>query len=102
MSVPRAETDAREGGRFSIVMAAGDEELPHGGEYRKLNPFSNIIFTWESPFSVEGSLVTLNFTEVDEGTYVELEHIKFSDNEARDNHEAGWAAILEQLDAILS
>ena len=102
MTVPRAETDAREGGRFSIIMAAGDQELPHGGEYRKLDPFSNIIFTWESPFSVEGSTVTLTFTEVDAGTNVELVHVKFLDEESRRSHENGWAAILAQLDTVLS
>jgi uncharacterized protein YndB with AHSA1/START domain/DNA-binding HxlR family transcriptional regulator len=102
MTVPRAETDAREGGRFSIIMAAGDQELPHSGEYQKLEPFSKIKFTWESPFSVEGSTVTLNFTEVDEGTYIELVHVKFLDEESRNNHELGWVAILKQLAAALA
>jgi uncharacterized protein YndB with AHSA1/START domain len=102
MSVPRVETDAREGGRFSIIMARGDQELPHGGEYQKLNPFSEIIFTWESPFSIEGSTVTLHFSEVGDGTKIELVHVKFLDEESRDNHKLGWAAILAQLDTILS
>jgi uncharacterized protein YndB with AHSA1/START domain len=101
MTVPRAETDAREGGRFTIIMAAGEQELLHGGEYQKLDPFSQIIFSWESPFSVDGSTVTLNFTEVDGGILVELIHVKFLDEESRDNHEAGWVAILTQLDSIL-
>lgn len=102
MSVPRAETDAREGGRFSIIMADGDQQLPHGGEYLKLDPFSNITFTWESPFSVEGSTVTLTFTEVDVGTRVELVQVKFLEEESRVSHEQGWAAILAQLDTVLS
>jgi uncharacterized protein YndB with AHSA1/START domain/DNA-binding transcriptional ArsR family regulator len=102
MSVPRAESDAREGGRFSIIMKAGDQELPHGGEYQKLDPFSKIIFSWESPYSVEGSTVTLTFTEVDEGTHVELVHVKFLDEESRGSHEVGWVAILTQLDTLLS
>jgi uncharacterized protein YndB with AHSA1/START domain/predicted transcriptional regulator len=102
MTVPRAEADAREGGKFSIIMAMGDQELPHGGEYQKLDPYSQIIFTWESPFSVPGSTVTLNFREVDEGTNIELLHVKFLDEESRDSHEQGWAAILAQLDTVSS
>lgn len=102
MSVPSVETDAHEGGRFSIIMAAGDRELPHGGVYQKLDPFSTIIFTWESPFSTDGSTVTLNFSEVDEGTHIELIHVKFLDEESRDSHEAGWGAILTQLEAVLT
>jgi len=101
MSVPKVETDPREGGRFMLIMAAGDQELPHGGEYQKLDPYSQIIFTWESPFSADGSTVTLNFNEVDEGTNVELVHVKFIDDNSRNQHEMGWAAILAQLDAVL-
>lgn len=102
MTVPRAETDAREGGRFSIIMAAGDQEIPHGGDYLKLEPFSKIVFSWESPFSFEGSTVTLNFEEVDEGTHIELIHVKFLDEASRSRHESGWKAILTQLDTVLS
>lgn len=96
-TVPKAETDPRIGGRFSIVMAAGDDELPHGGEYKELNPHTRIVFTWESPFSVDGSTVTIQLKEVDEGTHVELTHVKFPSEESRDNHKAGWSAILEKL-----
>ena len=33
VTVPKAETDARVGGRFDIVMTAGEKELPHSGTY---------------------------------------------------------------------
>lgn len=97
MCIPRAEADAREGGRFTVIMAAGDKEIPHGGEYKKLNPYSQIVFTWESPFSVEGSTVTLNLEEVADGTNLELIHVKFRDEETRDNHGHGWGSILSHL-----
>ncbi len=100
--VPKAETDAREGGRFDIIMVAGEKEMPHGGEYKKISPYSQIAFTWESPFSIEGSVVTLNFSQVEEGTNVELIHVKFPDEESRANHEGGWTAILICLDGILA
>ena len=102
MTVPKAEADPREGGRFSIVMAAGDQEIPHGGEYKKLVPHSQIVFTWESPFSIEGSTVTLNLSESDQGTELELIHVKFPNEESRTNHEGGWKAILECLDKALA
>lgn len=98
MSVPRAEADAREGGRFTVIMSGGGREIPHGGEYKKLNPFSQIVFTWESPFSVEGSTVTLNLEEAEGGTNLELIHVKFRDEETRDNHKGGWDAILNSLE----
>ncbi|MEX2321416.1 MAG: SRPBCC domain-containing protein [Saccharospirillum sp.] len=102
MSVPKADTDPRVGGRFAITMAAGSDELPHGGEYKELNPHNRIVFTWESPFSIEGSTVTVELNEVAEGTQVELTHVKFPSEDSRNNHESGWANILEALNTVLS
>lgn len=102
MTVPKAETDAREGGRFDIIMKAGDKEMPHGGIYKKLNPYSQIIFTWESPMSIDGSIVTLNFKEAKDGTYIELIHVKFKDEEYLSNHIGGWTSILNTLENVFS
>ena len=102
MVVSKAETDPREGGRFSIIMVAGDQELPHDGEYKKLAPFTEIVFTWESPFSVDGSTVTLNFTKVDNGTNIDLFHKKFLDEGSRDSHLLGWESILGHFENAVS
>ena len=99
MSVPSATVDPKVGGRFAIIMQAGDQQIPHGGEYRKIAEFDCIIFTWESPFSVDGSTVTLNFADsASGGTDVELIYVKFSDQQTRDNHLGGWKHILATLD----
>lgn len=102
MSVPRASNDPEEGGRFEVVMLAGEKEIPHAGTYREINPHDRIVFTWESPFSVDDSTVTLTFAPADEGTFVTLTHVRFSDAETRDNHKGGWVGILELLDATLA
>lgn len=102
MSVPKASNDPKEGGRFDIVMQAGENEIPHGGTYNEISPHERIVFTWESPFSVDDSTVTLNFKSVDKGTLVTLTHIRFADEEARDNHKGGWTGILAALDATLN
>lgn len=102
MTVPHAASDAREGGRFEIVMKAGDDEIPHAGEYREIKPHERIVFTWESPFSVDDSTVTLTFDPVEGGTRVTLTHVRFPDKESRDNHEGGWNAILEALDGVMA
>ena len=98
MSVPKAATDPVEGGRFDIVMQAGEQEIPHAGTYKKIVRHSQLIFTWESPFSADDSTVTLTFKPVDGGTEVNLHHVKFPTEESRDNHHGGWAAILAALE----
>lgn len=102
MTVPKAEANAVTGGRFDIVMQAGDKEIPHGGQYLELVPYSRIVFTWESPFSIEGSTVTLDLSSAGDGTLINLVHVKFPDAESRTNHEGGWSRILAQLDQTVA
>ncbi len=103
MSVPRAETDPKEGGRFLVVMNAPDAgDMPHAGTYKVINPHSQITFTWESPFSqMEDSTVTLDFEPEGTGTKLTLTHIRFDSEESRNNHEGGWTAILAALETSL-
>ena len=98
MAVPRAASDAREGGRFEIIMQAGDQELPHSGTYKEIDPHNRIVFTWESPYSQDDSEVTLTFTQDGAGTKVRLDQVRFPSQESRDNHEGGWTKILEALE----
>lgn len=98
MTIPQAEADAKVGGRFSILMVMDGKELPHGGEYLVIDPHEKIVFTWESPYSIDGSTVTLDFKPVDKDkTELTLTHVKFPTEESRDNHKAGWSRILEVL-----
>lgn len=102
MSVPEAATDPVEGGRFSILMRAGDDEIPHAGTYKEISPYSRLVFTWESPFSIEGSTVTLDFVEKNDTTEITLTHVTFPSQDSRDNHEGGWTSILTTLGTTLS
>lgn len=102
MSVPSATADPREGGRFDIMMRAPEQgDMPHGGTFLKIDRFNQIVFTWESPFSVEGSTVTLDFAPTETGTHLKLTHVKFPSEESRDNHNGGWTAILAKMDEML-
>ncbi|MCG6885510.1 MAG: SRPBCC domain-containing protein [Silicimonas sp.] len=101
MSVPEATADARVGGRFRIVMRAGENDLPHEGTYKVIDRPNRLAFTWESPFSTrEDSTVTIDFSESGGGTDITLHHVRFENEEMRDNHEGGWTRILAALEAI--
>lgn len=101
MTTPKAETDPREGGRFDLIMADGENEIPHGGVYRVIDRPNRLVFSWESPFAADGSTVTVEFTAVPGGTRVTLTHVRFPSEESRDNHENGWGAILAKLEDVL-
>jgi len=101
MPQPKTEVDGREGGRFTIHMDVGGEIIPHSGTYLELDRPNRLVFSWESPFSTDGSTVTLEFTAQDKvKTRLELTHVRFIDEETRDNHEIGWGNILAALDDL--
>ena len=101
MVQPQVENDAREGGRFSIIMQVGDERIPHTGTYLTLERPHRLAFSWESPYSTDDSIVTLTFDAIDSTTTrVDLSHIRFINEEARANHEGGWNNILDQLEQL--
>jgi len=98
MSDAIVTNDASVGGKFSIVMVAGEDKMPHSGEYLEIVRPNRLVFTWETDCSAEGSTVTLDFSKVDdENTQVDLHHVKFIDEETRDNHKGGWTGILDAL-----
>ena len=103
MPSPKVKNDPRVGGKFLIEMKAGDQELPHTGEYKVINKYDKIAFTWESAFGVPGSLVTLSFKELAANeTELILHHVGFSNEESRDNHFGGWGRIADTLKNTLS
>lgn len=101
VTVPSATVDPVEGGPFEIIMKVGDKEIPHSGVYKTIDRHSRLVFTWESPHSIDGSTVTLDFAPVDGGTEVTLTQVRFSSEDSRDGHEKGWTAILAALRSTL-
>lgn len=96
MSDARVECDPTEGGNFLIAMKAGDKELEHRGEYKSIERYERLVFTWLSGFTVPDSTVTLSFKEVGpKQTELTLHHVGFPNEESRNNHEGGWAQIID-------
>lgn len=101
MPQPEVENDAREGGRFTIVMQVGENKIPHSGTYLIIKRPQHLVFSWESPFSVDDSQVDIKFSSIDDQTtQVDLTHSKFADEESRDNHRGGWGVILDTLNDV--
>lgn len=101
VTVPSATVDPVEGGPFEIIMKVGEKELPHSGVYETIDRPRRLVFTWESPHSIDGSTVTLDLAPVDGGTQVTLTQVRFSSGDSRDGHEKGWTAILAALEGTL-
>lgn len=99
----RVTNDPVKGGRFSIVMVTPEKEIPHAGTYLAIDPHSHLSFTWESPHSLDDSVVTVDFAEVEAGaTEITLRQVKFRSEDSRDGHIKGWTTILEALGKSLA
>ena len=103
MPQPEVENEPQQGGSFTIIMQVGEDKIPHTGQYLEISRPDKLVFSWLSPFSTDGSTVTIDFSEMPDGrTNVQLRHIKFIDEEARSDHEGGWTNILQVLNNILN
>ncbi|MGD0531456.1 MAG: SRPBCC domain-containing protein [Methyloceanibacter sp.] len=95
-----AQTDARAGGRFRIVMRDADgEEHDVGGVYREVVPNEKLVFSWAWRSTPEReSLVTVLIKPEGAGSLLTLIHEQFFDEAARDRHEQGWIGCLNKLE----
>jgi uncharacterized protein YndB with AHSA1/START domain len=100
----QAETDLRVGGRYRISFSATDGEyFQVGGVYREIVPNERLVFSWAWHSTPEReSQVTISLKPDDGGTMLTLHHEQFFDQAARDGHEKGWIALLDQLEAFAS
>ena len=99
-----AETDARVGGRFRIVMRGDDgEEHDVRGVYREVVPNRKLVFTWAWRTTPEReSLVTVDVKPDGDGTMLTLTHEQFFDEAARDRHRSGWSGCLDKLEQFFA
>jgi uncharacterized protein YndB with AHSA1/START domain len=99
--IPSATIDAVEGGEFTLLMQAGDNEFPIQGEYKTIKRYEELAFTWNSHNSPAISLVTIYFKKLsEEETEVILNHTGFETEEQEKSHLGGWTGIIEALSAL--
>ena len=96
--------ELREGGRYQIVMHAGENDFTVGGVYQTIERPRKLSFTWQWGHE-QGNpemLVTVEFNPLDENTTeLVLQHERFPHEEERDSHEWGWNGTFEQLDDFI-
>ena len=99
------ELELRIGGHYRIEMLepTGTSHKIHG-EYIALNPYDQIVFTWEweSDEQQVNSLVTVALKEQDGSTDMVLTHEKLASQESVDLHSEGWTGCLAQLNNLFT
>jgi len=104
VDVLSAETNARVGGRYRLVMRSPDGETHDvSGVYREVVPNEKLVFTWAWKSTPEReSLVTVTLKPDGDGTLLTLTHEQFFDETARDHHQNGWIGALDKLEKLFA
>jgi uncharacterized protein YndB with AHSA1/START domain len=94
------------GGDYRFVFYfPGRRAVPVIGEYRVVEPPHRLVFTWTweepDPWAGVVTMVSVNLTEWDGGTSVEVHHAQMETGEMTEMHQSGWTATLARLDEIL-
>ena len=94
-----AKVDARVGGHFALDMHTPGGVVEHRGEYVVIEPYTRLVFTWDSPHTDGASLVTVTFVPQGEKTEVNVLHEKLPATKL-EAHTGGWTSGLDKLDAF--
>ncbi len=101
--VEEAEVDARDGGRFRIVLRENNGDRHEvGGTYFDVVPGEGLSFTWAWHSTPERqSRVRVSLRAVEGGTELTLVHDQFADEATAGRHRRGWTESLERLDGVV-
>lgn len=99
------EIDPQNGGKYRFGFeerGCSDNTSYVHGEFLEILKPERLVFSWiwEEPLPEAGvyTLVTVDFTEVSEGTEITLLHQKFMDEESCERHRDGWAGTLDKME----
>lgn len=93
--------DVQVGGSFSFDFADGSDSIV--GSYLEIVRPAKLVFTWSFSATLgKETVVTIEFIEHGPATEIVLTHERFSSEEMRSNHQAGWQSLLDRLAEVLS
>lgn len=94
-----AEVDLRIGGTVRVVMRDPHKGIDYGGGgvYTEIDPPTRLAFTWIWDDDPRGTLIEIDFNEVDGVTTINFKHSKLWSEETVVSHEGGWGGALANL-----
>jgi uncharacterized protein YndB with AHSA1/START domain len=99
------EMDARESGRYRIVMYSQDgSPTLLSGTYLEVQHPEKLVYTWNmeaGEIKTGETRVTVSFRDSSNSTEVEVLHEPFDDQEVRSLHAAGWMLYFDTISGML-
>ncbi len=98
------ELNVTVGGKYRIEMInPNNESFIVFGQYVKINPYEQLIFTWQWEHDKDNinSLITIDLTDINGQTNLTLKHEKLESQESVDHHTQGWNGCISQLEIFV-
>ena len=99
--VTRIASTPEVGGQYILYVGAGDDQQAMVGEFKEITGGQRIVYTWNWQGSPETTLVSVEFSESNQGTKIELIHDGFESEESRALHDQGWDSYVTGLSKLL-
>jgi uncharacterized protein YndB with AHSA1/START domain len=101
--VSHAQTDARVGGAYELMMHGEGNALIHSGVYREIDRPKRLVFTWISAGThFRESVVAVELEANGASTEVSVSHTLLPDAASEASHTEGWTAVLGKLEALMA
>jgi glutathione S-transferase len=99
--------DTRIGGKYRWDLINQEEEkMSVFGEYKELIHGTRVVFTWkwddDEAWKNYDSVVSVDFSDRDNGTELRLTHVQLPSEESRDRHNEGWNSVLDRLEKFVT
>lgn len=99
----KVEIDLKVGGQYNINMNTDEGVRIAKGEYKEIVPNEKLVFAWEwEGGTYQNSLVSIVFTNQDNGTLISLHHTLLPNKENAELHTQGWEGCIIKLESYLS
>jgi hypothetical protein len=101
--VVKAELNPKSGGNYRLrVQTETMGEIEVHGAYREVRGPAKLVFTWgwsgNPKLEFGDSLVTVDFTDQDGATEVQITHEDLPSDEIQEDHKEGWNGCLDKLE----
>jgi uncharacterized protein YndB with AHSA1/START domain len=96
------EADMHVGGKFRQILQCGGDRHVAYGEYRKIVPDREVVFTHQWEEDPVETLVTVRFKSGKSGTEVALSQTGFQDAASAKGHKDGWSSALASFAKVFA
>ncbi len=105
-TLKEVKNEVKEGGKFRYRFEDSESPLEITGEYKRVNPKKQLVYTWDFNFekeSLDKSIFQLeiNFSSDGVGSEISIAQENLKDKESVIVHEEGWNKQLDSLHSYL-